>query len=147
MQTYLVNSHKSLDKMGAKPQPFFSFCRKVQQIVASSLSWDWSGQGWLLCDSTVQLHLPARPWGGHTELSSSSAGAVPAVSPPWLSQPWGGCVHQKLLTITPDRRCKLMPLKAPLRTSTVKLLWTIQGFSFKEEAVHTHTYCLQHTSP
>lgn len=135
-------------KWARSPNLFLFFiCRKVQQIAASPLPWDWSGQGWLLCDSTVQLHLTAKPWEGHTELRSSSAGAVPAVSPPWPCQPQGGQVDQKLLTITSDRRCKTMPLKAQLRTSTVKFLWTIQRFSFKEEAVHIHPYCLQHTFP
>lgn len=80
-----------------------------------------------------------RPQGGHSELRSSSVGAVPAVSPAWPCQPRGGCVDQKLLTITSHRRLKMMPPKAQLHTSNAKFLWTIQRRSFKEEAIHiTH---------
>lgn len=136
--------------MGAMSQAFFFFffffvakCSKFLHQLYLGTGGDRAGSRVTARSSSTLL---PRPQGGHAELRSSSAGAVPAVSPPWPCQPRGGCVDQKLLTITSHRRCKMMPPKAQLHTSNVKFLWTIQRCSFKEEAIHIHTYCLQHLS-
>lgn len=78
VQTYLVNSHKSLDKNGRKaPTFFYFFVEKCSKLLHHL----YLGTGLVRAGSCVTAQssstsLP-RSWRGHTELRSSSAGAVP----------------------------------------------------------------------